>query len=132
MLTGYQRLVSVVIVISLCIAGCSLAASVVGGLNDRKRPFSLLRLTGVPIGVMRRVVLLESAVPLLVTAVVATGSGFLAAELFLRSQLHYSLVAPGAGYYLTVLGGLAASLGVIALTLPLMDRMTGPETARNE
>jgi hypothetical protein len=132
MLTGYQRLVNVVIVISLCIAGCSLAASVVGGLNDRKRPFSLLRLTGVPIGVMRRVVLLESAVPLLVTAVVATGSGFLAAELFLRSQLHYTLVAPGAGYYLTVLGGLAASLGVIALTLPLMDRMTGPETARNE
>ncbi|GLZ04047.1 hypothetical protein Acsp03_15130 [Actinomadura sp. NBRC 104412] len=132
MLTGYQRLVNVVIIVSLCIAGCGLAVGVVGSLNDRKRPFSLLRLTGVPIGVMRRVVLLESAVPLLVTAMAATGAGFLAAELFLRSQLDYTLVAPGLGYYLTVLGGLAGSLAVIGLTLPLMERITGPETARAE
>jgi hypothetical protein len=106
--------------------------NVIGGLNDRKRPFSLLRLSGVPINVMRRVVLLESAIPLLVSAVVAIGAGFLAADLFVRAQLGYTLTAPGAGYYLTVIGGLAASLGVIALTLPLMERITGPETARNE
>jgi hypothetical protein len=95
-------------------------------------PFSLLRLTGVPVGVLRRVVLLESAVPLLVVAVVAIGTGFLAAQLFLEAQLGYSLRAPSVEYYLIVLGGLAASLAVIASTLPLLQRITGPETARNE
>ena len=53
-------------------------------------------------------------------------------QLFLRSQLGYSLQPPGSGYYFIVLGGLAASLGIIAATLPLLSRITGPETARNE
>jgi predicted lysophospholipase L1 biosynthesis ABC-type transport system permease subunit len=132
LLNGYKQLAGVVIIVSLCIAGCSLAVSVVAGLNDRKRPFSLLRLTGVQLGTLRRIIALETAVPLLVSAVVATTSGFLAAKLFLKSQQHYSLQPPGAEYYITVLAGLAVSLGVIALTLPLLKRITGPETARNE
>jgi FtsX-like permease family protein len=128
----YQQLVDVVILTSLPIAGCSLAVSVAAGLNDRKRPFSLLRLSGASLGILRRVVALESAVPLLIGAVVATAAGFLATQLFLTSQLHYSLRPPGVGYYLVVMAGLAASLGVIASTLPLLARITGPETARNE
>jgi hypothetical protein len=132
LLDEYQQLANVVILVSLCIAGCSLAVSVVAGLNDRKRPFSLLRLTGVQLSLLRRIVVLESAVPLLVIAVLATGAGFLAAELFLKSQMGYSLRPPGAEYYITVLTGLAVSLGVIASTLPLLRRITGPETARNE
>jgi len=131
-LRGEQQLANVVILASLPMAGCSLAVSVAAGLSDRKRPFSLLRLTGAHLGVVRRVVALESAVPLLVVAVVATGTGFLAAQLFLSSQLGYSLRPPGAEYYVIVLAGLAASLGIIASTLPLLDRITGPETACNE
>jgi hypothetical protein len=131
-LTGWQQLATVVIITSLVIAGCSLAVSVVGGLSDRKRPFSLLRLTGTPLRVLRSVVALESAVPLLLVALVATGTGFLAAQLFLAAQFHYTLLSPGTGYYVSVAGGLAASLAVIASTLPLLSRITGPETARNE
>ena len=77
-------------------------------------------------------VALESAVPLLVIAVVAIGAGFLAAALFLRSQLDYTLLAPGVDYYAIVGGGLVASLAIIASTLPLLGRITGPETARND
>ncbi|MEU3342532.1 FtsX-like permease family protein [Streptomyces sp. NPDC006668] len=131
-LAGYQQLANVVILVSFPIAGCSLAVSVAGGLRDRKRPFSLLRLTGARLAVLRRVVLLESAVPLLVVAVVAIGTGFLAAQLFVRAQFDYSMRAPGIQYYAIVLAGLVASLGVIASTMPLLRRMTGPETARNE
>jgi len=131
-LAGFQQLANVVMVISLCIAGCSLAVSVVAGLNDRKRPFSLLRLTGVQLSLLRRIVALESAVPLLIVAAVATGTGFLAAELFLKSEMSYTLHAPGAVYYVMVVAGLAISLGVIASTMPLLRRITGPETARNE
>ena len=102
-LAGWQQLANVVMLASLPIAGCSLAVSVAGGLSERKRPFSLLRLTGVPLRVLRRVVTLESAVPLLVVAAVAIGTGLLAADLFLRAQtgLH-RCVPPGAEYYVIV------------------------------
>ena len=100
-----QHLTDVVILASLVIAGCSLAVSVAGGLTDRRRAFSLLRLAGTPLGVLRRVVALETALPLAVSAVVAAGTGFLASALFLRSELGESLQPPGGGYYLIVLAG---------------------------
>ncbi len=131
-LAGFQRLAIVVTIGSLCIAGCSLAVSVVAGLNDRKRPFSLLRLAGVPLAALRRSMALETAVPLLSVAVVAVGMGFLAAALFLRSQLDYALHPPGVGFWGTIAAGLAAALAVVASTMPLLRRITGPETARNE
>jgi hypothetical protein len=128
----YRRLADVAILVSLPIAGCALAVSVAGGLADRRRPFSLLRLTGTPLGVLRRVILLEAAVPLLVTAVLSAGVALLTAQLFLRAQLGQTLQPLGPAYYLLVLGGLLASLAVIASTLPLLARTTGPETARND
>ncbi|MDG4825725.1 ABC transporter permease [Asanoa sp. WMMD1127] len=131
-LVQFQRLADVVILASLPIAGCSLAVSVIAGLTDRKRPFSVLRLTGVRMRMLRAVVGLETVVPMLLVAAVAIGAGFLAAALFLRAQLDYPLHAPGAGYYALVGGGLVASLAIIAATLPLLRRITGPETARNE
>ena len=131
-LAGWRQLANVVILTSLPIAGCSLAVSVAGGLAERRRPFSLLRLTGMPLRMLRRVVALESAVPLLTVAVVAIGAGFLAAHLFLRAQLQYALHAPGPAYYLIVAAGLGGSLAIIASTLPLLARITGPEAARND
>jgi hypothetical protein len=131
-LTGWKQLAKVVIVISLVIAGCSLAVSVAGGLSERKRPFSMLRLTGVSLGTLRRVVTLESVTPLVAAAVVAIGAGFLSAHLFLRAQLHYSLTTPEVSYFVIVATGLAVSLGVIASTMPMLRRITGPEAARNE
>lgn len=130
-LVQFQQLANVVILASLPIAGCSLAAGVVAGLNDRRRPFSLLRLAGAPLAVLRRVVLLESAVPLLTVAGLAAGMGFLAAQLFLTSQLDYRLRPPGATYHLTVAVGLTGALAIIASTLPLLRRLTGPEAARS-
>jgi hypothetical protein len=128
----YAQLADVVIVGSLAIAGCGLAVSVAGGMAERKRPFSLLRLTGAPLGVLRRVVLFETAVPLVVIAVISAGAGLLATEIYARAQIHQSLRMPGTGFYLIVTVGLVAALLVIAATLPLLNRITGPETARNE
>jgi hypothetical protein len=128
----YQQLANVVILASLLIAGCSLAASVAGGLTERKRPFSLMRLTGAPLSLLRAVVSYEAVLPLLITAVVSAALGLLAAHLFLTAQLGDSLVAPGVGYYAVLAGGLTMSLAIIAATLPILRRITGPETARNE
>jgi hypothetical protein len=132
LMNEFRRLANVVVLTSLPIAGCSLAVAVAAGLIERKRSFSLLRLTGAPLGVLRRVVALESAVPLLIVAAVSTGAGFAASYLFLRAQLGYTLRSPGAEYYLIVAAALAATLAIIASTLPLLRRITGPETARNE
>jgi len=131
-LNRYKQLASVIILTSLPIAGCSLAVSVAGGLAERKRPFSLLRLTGTPLGMLRSVITFEAAAPLLIAAAVSAGTGLLAAQLFLRAQLAETLQAPDPEYYGVVAAGLVGSLGVIASTLPLLKRITGPETARND
>jgi hypothetical protein len=131
-LRGWQQLANVMIIASLALAGCSLAVSVVGGLSERKRPFSLLRLSGAPVQTLRRVVALESAVPMLAVAAVAIGMGLLSAQLFLKAQMDYTLALPGLEFYAIVVVGLLACLGIIASTLPLLERITGPETARSE
>jgi hypothetical protein len=132
LIAGWRQLADVAIVASLVIAACSMAVCAASSLIERKRPFSLLRLAGAPLAVLRRVVALEAALPLIIVAATAAGTGLLAAHLFLRSQLSESLQPPGGGYYLAVAAGIALALGIIAATLPLLERVTGPETARNE
>jgi len=126
------RIMAMVILVSLLIAGCTLATGIAAGLADRKRPFSLLRLTGARLGTLRRVVALEGAVPLLSVAAVAIGTGFAGAAMFASEAQNHPMVAPGVGYYLLTGAGVMVSLGIIAATFPLLERITGPEVARNE
>jgi len=129
---SYQSLANTVILVSLVIAGCTLATGIASGLADRKRPFSLLRLTGARLATLRRVVALEGAVPLLAVAAVAIGTGFGAAAMFASEAQQHPMVAPGAAYYLITAAGILVSLGIIAATFPLLERITGPGVARNE
>jgi hypothetical protein len=130
--TDYQQLANVVILVSLPIAGCTLAAGIAAGLTDRKRPFSLMRLTGARLATLRRVVALEGAVPLLSVAAVAIGTGFAGAAMFASEAQGHPMVAPGAAYYLLTAGAIVVALGIISATFPLLARITGPEAARNE
>jgi hypothetical protein len=130
--SGLQQLANTVILVSLPIAGCTLAAGIAAGLADRKRPFSLLRLTGARVATLRRVVALESAVPLLAAAAVAIGAGFGATAMYASLEMQHPMVPPAAAYYLLTGGGILAALGIIAATFPLLKRITGPEVARNE
>jgi cell division protein FtsX len=132
LLAMIQDMTDVIIVASLIIAACSLAVNIAAGLGERKRPFSLLRLTGVPTALLHRVVALESALPLLVVAAVSIAVGLVSAALYLRSQVGIAFSIPGIAYWATVVGGLAASLAIVASTFPLLNRMTGPEVARND
>ncbi|HEY1667988.1 MAG TPA: ABC transporter permease [Trebonia sp.] len=130
--SGYQQLADVVILVSLAIAGCTLAAGIAAGLAERKRPFSLLRLTGARLSTLRAVVALEGAVPLLTVAVVAIGTGFGAAAMYATEAQNRPMVAPGLAYYLLTVGGIIVSLAIIAATFPILTRITGPEVARND
>ena len=92
----------------------------------------MLRLTGVRLATLRRMVVLESVVPLIAVAIVAIGAGLGASAMFTSAQMQHPLVAPGAGYYLITAAGIAASLAIIAATFPLLRLITSPGVARNE
>jgi hypothetical protein len=136
-----ERVVLAIVALILIVAGCSLAVSVAGSLLDRKRPFTLLRLSGTPLKTLTRVVLLESIVPLVSATVVAAGVAIAIAEPPLRAvfaanlgthQNFASAAHPNLGYYITMLGGLALSALVVLATMPLLNRITRPENARFE
>ena len=123
----------VVILASLLIAGCSLSG-LHGVRSERAQaPVQLVEsLPGVPLGLLQRVVALETAAPLIVITPGSAAIGLVSSELFLRGQLGLSLQPPGTPYYLITLGGLVGSLTIIASTLPLLNLITRPEDARIE
>ncbi len=128
----FQHMADIAVLISLLIAGCSLAVAIAGGLIERRRPFGLLRLSGMPLGVLRGVVLLEAAVPLIGLAIVAAGGGLLTATLLLRALRGTTVRLPGAEYYLMLFAGLIAALSIVSITLPLLRRISSPENLRTE
>jgi cell division protein FtsX len=137
--TNLQRAVLAFIVLTLMTAGCSLAISIGGGLLERKRPFTLLRVSGVSRRTLDGVILLEAALPLIAGSLIAAGIGLGAGIPAIASILAAFAaddatirVYPDAGYYLALLGGLAAALGLVAATLPLLHRITKPENVRFE
>jgi hypothetical protein len=68
----------------LLIGACGLTAGVLGGLVERRRPFALLRASGVRLGELRRVVVLETAATMLVTSVAGVVGGLVVAYLSTR------------------------------------------------
>jgi hypothetical protein len=129
-----QRLFDIAVVLTLLVAGCSLAVAVGGGLVERKRPFALLRVSGVGVGTLYRVVLLESVLPLFTAAIVAGGTAYLLAYLTVAKMGPAGTPVPrlSAAYYATTGGGLLAAVLVVLTVLPILGRISGPEHARFE
>jgi hypothetical protein len=71
-----QRLVYIAVALTLLVAGCSLAVAVGGGLVERKRPFTLLRVSGTPTSTLYRVVFLEAVFPLIAATLVAAATAY--------------------------------------------------------
>jgi FtsX-like permease family protein len=128
-----QRVSNVGLAITVVIAGCSLAVAVAGSIVERRQPFALLRLAGTRLSDLRRIVLAEAAAPLLVVAAFTVGLGMAVTALTLETGGNSpSFSLPDLGYWLSLVGGLAVALGVVAATLPLLDRLTSPESVRFE
>jgi hypothetical protein len=130
----FEKIVWAAVALTLIVAGCSLAVAVGGGLVDRKRPFTLLRVSGTPVGVLSRVVLMEAAVPLVAATVVAAGIAYGTSILaFIRLAPTGTAVPQLGAYYYYLMGiGLVVAFGVITVTLPLLRRMTMPGNVRFE
>ncbi len=137
--TNVERAVLAIVTLTLITAGCSLAVTVGGSLIERRRPFTLLRVSGVSLGTLYRVVLLEAALPLVLVSAIAAGIGIGVGIPVVKSLIKDFAPSgftypthPSIGYYLALGGGLIVSLGLVIATLPLLKRVTKPEDVRFE
>ncbi len=129
-----QRLIYIAVALTIIVAGCSLAVAVGGGIVERKRPFTLLRLTGTSVTTLYRVVLLEALLPLLAATILAIGIayGFAVLTVSRFAPAGTPAPVPGQAYYVTMAAGLVGSLLVILASLPLLGRVTATESVRFE
>jgi hypothetical protein len=129
-----ERLIYTAVVLTLIVAGCSLAVSVGGSLVERKRPFTLLRVTGTQVATLYRVVLLEAMLPLIGATIIAAGVAYGIAVLTVGAiaPAGTPVPVPGHTYFLTMGAGLLAAVLVIISSLPLLRRITGAASVRFE
>ncbi|MBN9748414.1 ABC transporter permease [Amycolatopsis sp. A1MSW2902] len=115
----------------LAVAAMSLLMLSIEQISERRRPLAALSAAGVPIGVLARGSLWQTAVPVVVGVVLAVGAGLGLTAPILRLAKMPMMVDGG------VLAGLAgaavaAVLLVTALTLPLLRQVTRLDTLRSE
>ena len=131
-----ETVVLAIVALTLLMAACSLAVTVGGGIVERRRPFTLLRLSGTSGATLYRVVVLESVLPLVTASLVAAATGIGVAIPLVKAlpalRNEPSVAHPGAVYYLAMGAGLLVALMVISSALPLIRRVTQPNSARFE
>jgi ABC-type antimicrobial peptide transport system permease subunit len=99
--------------------------------TQRRRPFALLRASGLRLGELRQIVFLETAAAMLVTGAVGVGLGLVASSaLALFSDMAWTL--PDAGVFAIVGTGVLTALLLTTLALPLLDAATRHDAVRYE
>ena len=118
--------------ITLFIAIASLIVSTIGGLLERRRSLFTLRLGGMTLGQMKRVVLIESLIPLLSVSVIAAGIGIWVAHIFLQSFSRSVRVSLSPLYFAMLIASLAGAVLGIYLILPMLRRLTSMQQNQTE
>lgn len=115
----------------LVVAACSLTVGMVAGLVERRRPFALLRASGLQLAELRRVVFLETAATMLATATMGVVLGLGASYATARfGELNWAW--PGPAAFAAVGVGILAALLLAATTLPLLNAATRHDAVRYE
>jgi hypothetical protein len=126
-LGGVESGVWLMMAFVLLVAACSLTVALVAGLMERRRPFALLRASGVRLAELRRIAMLETAVPLVLTVLVAMAVALLGAYL---GDPGFTMPRPA--FFASVAAAVLVALAVCLVTLPLMDRATRFDAVRYE
>ncbi|OAD97694.1 ABC transporter permease [Arthrobacter sp. OY3WO11] len=119
--------------VAIAIAGLSLAVATASAVLDRKRVLGLMRLMGMPVSVLRRIITREAAVPLLTVLLLSVGLGFLVAWLMVTGiNDTYRMTWPAPDYF-TALGlSLLLALGAVTATFSLIRANTAIAATRFE
>jgi ABC-type antimicrobial peptide transport system permease subunit len=102
-----------------------------GSLLERRRPFALLRASGVRLGELRRVVFLETAATMVLTSAVGIGLGMLLGYAATR-RAGLTWTWPHTEVYAYACGAVLAALVLSTLALPLLNAATSFDAIRYE
>ena len=127
-----SSLVYVGIAITLFVAIASLVVSTVGGLLERKRSLTTLRLGGMTISQMKRMVMIESLIPLIVVSLVAAGLGGWIGAVFITTFSSTLVPTLSPLYFVIIIGSLVAAIVGIYCVLPILSRITDLRENRGE
>jgi hypothetical protein len=125
---GTESMLPIVLLFVILVAACSLTVSAIAGLMERRRPFALLRASGVGLRELRWLALLETAVPLAFT--VLGGMGTVLFTVFMVAPDNFAWPSPG--FFLGVGAAVLATLAVCMITWPLMEATTRHDNVRFE
>lgn len=118
--------------VTLFVAIASLIVSTIGGLIERRRSLYTLRLSGMRLAQLKRLIMIESVAPLLLTSILSciigvwTGAAF---TTIFSTTLHPTLTPT---YFGIVGGGLLVAIIGIYLLLPMVDRLTRADANQTE
>ena len=116
------------------VGGLSLTVTTADSLRERRNAHAALAAMGVPLRVLRRSVLLQTATPLMLTITVAVGVSAAASWMYLRlaSDDVPAPALPWAGYGLIAVCAVVASLLATASALPFVRSAARPDALRTE
>ena len=118
--------------VTLFVAVASLIVSTIGGLMERRRSLYTLRLGGMSLAQLKRLVMVESVAPLLTTSILSCGFGVWTGAVF-TSTFSTTLKPVLTPTYFAIVGiGLAAAIIGIYLILPMVDKLTRAEANQTE
>ena len=125
------RIVALGLVGTLALAGCSLAVAVTTATLERRRQFVFLRSAGMPASSLRWTILLQAGVPLAGVAAVSAALGTIVGvgALWVATD---SVTRPDGSVIGILVLSLVVAMGIVALTLPPLERMTRPASLRSE
>ncbi len=118
--------------VTLFVAVASLIVSTIGGLMERRRSLYTLRLGGMRLAQLKRLVMVESVAPLLITSVLSCGIGVWTGAVFTKmfSTTLKPVLTPT---YFAIVGlGLLTAIIGIYLILPMVDKLTRAEANQTE
>ncbi len=118
--------------VTLFVAVASLIVSTIGGLMERRRSLYTLRLGGMRLAQLKRLVMIESVAPLVITSILSCGIGVWTGAVFTKmfSTTLKPVLTPT---YFAIIGiGLAAAIIGIYLILPMVDKLTRAEANQTE
>jgi len=127
----FGRLAHIASLFVLLLATIGLTAGMTGSLLERRRPFALLRASGVRLGELRQIVFLETAATMVVTSAVGVGFGMLLAYAATR-RAGLIWTWPDLEVYAYAGGAVLAAVLLSTLALPLLDAATRFDTIRYE
>ena len=118
--------------VTLFVAVASLIVSTIGGLMERRRSLYTLRLGGMRLIQLKRLVMVESVAPLLITSLLSCSIGVWTGAVFTKmfSTTLKPVLTPT---YFAIVGiGLVAAIIGIYLILPMVDKLTRAEANQTE